>query len=175
MDYFEPKQARIESIDKLFGFIRGFFLPVLPILLILGAIILRQAQRTVSIEVVCQVPKADFDRGAHDADASQYHVASSLGLDAEDMLYSRSRFRPSAVTLLLFCRQRAIPASLALEMFPVSLAAKVINPLFRTVCRVRPYVAAGVASIEQLVKDIAVMDFGARYLEPPDQFMLRVH
>lgn len=99
---------------------------------------------------------------------SQDQATCSLGLNAENILNSGADLQPGSIALLRPFRQLAASGTLALKMFAVSGYLHLLNAFLRTIGRIRPDIA-GIARVQQLRKNVAVMSLGAGYRKTPQR------
>jgi len=136
---------------------------------------LSRGEHSESIKVVRQISQTDLCPGSDAANSAQYEVSGSLHLNPKDMFDTRTSLRPGSIPALLPFRQLAIPATLALYVFPPTFFRKVVQLLLRPVGRVSPYFATGIGFIEQLLKYVAVMDCGISHRVSANKFVLHIY
>lgn len=136
---------------------------------------LNKNKSPVSIQVIGQVTKPYLGHCPYEADAAHDHVICSLRLHSENMFNPRANLRSCPVSLQLPLRKFLIARAFALQVFTIPIFMQLINTILRSIGRICPHITAGIARIQQLVKHIAVMHFGAGHMKTPDQLVFHIH
>ena len=124
-----------------------------------------------SVNVVGQVAQADLCTGSGYADRAQQQIPRSLSLHTENVLDPRTDPGPGLVALLFSGRQWTIAAPLALDVFAKTVLRKPLQPIRRSIGRIRPDVLARVVG-KELLKNIAVVQGRIRHRIAPNQLVL---
>ena len=126
------------------------------------------------INVVRQVAQTDFDSGSGYADRTQQQIPRSLGLHTKDVLDARTYPGPGLIAFLFSWCQWPIAAPLALDVFAKTVLRKPLQPIRRSIGRIRPDVLARVVG-KELLKNIAVVQGCIRHRIAPNQLVLHIH
>ena len=108
------------------------------------------------VNVVRQVAQTDLCSGSGYADRAQQQITRPLGLHTKDMLDPRTDPGPGPVAFLFSLRQGMVSAPLALDVFAKTVLRKPLQPIRRSIGRIRPDVLARVVG-KELLEYIAVV------------------
>ena len=97
-------------------------------------------RRTVSIQIVSQIPQANFGLHPDQTNGPDDQVSCPLRLDPKDVFHTTPNSGTRSVPLSLSIRQCLVPASLALKMLPILSLLQLSEFLLRTVRRVHPHI-----------------------------------
>jgi len=131
-------------------------------------------QKRISTQVVRQIAEADCCRCPHETDASQYHVACTLNLDAKDMLNPGTSLCASPIPSPFPISELLVARTFTLNMLPITHLLQPVDLLLRAIGRISPDIAAGILRIKQFFKHVAIVHFRTAHRVTTDQFVLHI-